>query len=338
MSIEPITIAGVEVAPGQRRDLSALASESYTGDRTTIPMAVLHGSEPGPRVFVTAAIHGDELNGIAVCRDLLGMVTAEALAGTLVVVPIANVLGAQIHSRYLPDRRDLNRMFPGSRTGSMASRVARLLLDEVVRGSDVGIDLHTAANRRTNVPQLRVLAGDQRALELATAFAPPFVLDASLRDGSLRAVAGEMGVPVLTFEGGEALRFDPWAIEVALAGTLRVLAQLGMLAEAPAPTATTHVMHESRWLRAERGGILDLHVTPGTWVKVGEPLWTTTGPLGAERATMEADVDGVVIGATTLPLVSPGEATLHIGIPGDRPSREDDPSEEEDVDAGRDAD
>jgi uncharacterized protein len=334
----PVTVAGVEVPPGVRRDLTPLASESYTGDRTTLPLAVLNGVEDGPRVFVTAAVHGDELNGIAICRELLGRVAPERLAGVLVVVPIVNVLGAQIHSRYLPDRRDLNRSFPGTHTGSMASRIARLLMDEVVRSSDAGIDLHTAANRRTNVPQLRVEVGDRRALELARAFAPPYVLDASLRSGSLRSVLHELGVPVLTYEAGEPLRFDERAIEVGVQGCLRVLEHLGMIDEAPPADAPAVEMHESRWLRAERGGIIDLQVGPGEPVEAGQELWVTTSPLGAERAVVESPLDGIVIGATTLPLVSPGEAILHIGVPGDRPSAEDDPSAEEDADDDTDLD
>lgn len=333
----PVTVAGVEVPPGARRDLTPLASESYTGDRTTIPMAVLNGAEDGPRVFVTAAVHGDELNGVGVCRELLGLLDPAELAGVVIVVPIVNVLGAQIHSRYLPDRRDLNRSFPGSHSGSMAARIARLLLDEVVADSDVGIDLHTAANRRTNVPQLRVRAGDVRARELALAFGPPYVLDAAVRPGSLREVAQDLGVPVLTYEGGAALVFDDEIVRVGVDGTLRVLAHLGMTATAPPLTEPPVSMHESRWIRAERGGIVDMHVHPGEEVVEDQPLWTTTSPLGAERATVTSPLAGIVIGATTLPLVSPGDAIVHVGVPGDRPSAEDDPSAEEDADADEDA-
>lgn len=329
---EAVTVAGTVIEPGERRDLFCITSESYTGDRTSIPISVLNGSHPGPRVFVTAAVHGDELNGTAVCRNLLGAVSPEALHGVLVVVPIVNVLGAQIHSRYLPDRRDLNRTFPGSATGSMASRMARLVFEEVVRDSDVGIDLHTAANRRTNVPQLRVRTTDARSMELARAFGAPYILDASLRPGSLRETAREVGVTVLTYEGGEALRLDTDAIEVAYNGCLRVLHYLGMLEDGPPPREQAPlVMHESRWLRAERGGVVDLQVDFGDEVEVGQPVWTTTSPFGAERAVMESPYDGVVIGGTTLPLVAPGDAVLHIAIPGEREPSEDDPTDEEDL-------
>lgn len=329
----PVTVAGVTVEPGARRDLAPPASESYTGDRTTLPMAVLNGVADGPRVFVTAAVHGDELNGIATCRRLLDRLDPATLRGLLVVVPIANVLGAQLNSRYLPDRRDLNRSFPGSRSGSMAARIARLLIDEVIDGSDIGIDLHTAASHRTNHPQVRLDTTDEVALDAAVAFGAPFVLDAKLRPGSLRAAAGDLGVPVLIFEGGGPSRFDPDPIDVAERGILRVLHRLGMVDEAPAPAhAHPMVLHESRWLRADRGGILELHVRPGELVEAGQPLWDTVSPLGEERAVHEATEQAYVIGATTLPLVQPGQAIVHLALPGDRVPSEDDPTEELDDD------
>ncbi|MEX1179180.1 MAG: succinylglutamate desuccinylase/aspartoacylase family protein [Nitriliruptor sp.] len=334
----PVTVAGVTVEPGARRDLAPPASESYTGDRTTLPMAVLNGVRDGPRVFVTAAVHGDELNGIATCRRLLDHLDPAVLAGLVIVVPIVNVLGAQLNSRYLPDRRDLNRSFPGSFSGSMASRIARLVTDEVVDGSDLGIDLHTAANHRTNHPQVRCDTSDELALDVAVAFGAPFVLDARQRPGSLRAAAGDRGVPVLTFEGGGPSRFDDDAVDVAERGVLRVLHRLGMVAGAPDPAhPRPMVLHESRWLRADRGGILGLYVSPGELVEAGQPLWETVSPLGEERAVHEADADGYVIGSTTLPLVQPGQAILHIALPGDRVPSEDDPSDEEDTEDDDDA-
>ncbi len=328
----PIAIAGVIVEPGERRDIAPLASESYTGDRTTLPMAVINGVEDGARLFVTAAVHGDELNGIETCRRLLDSIDPAALAGSLVVVPIVNVLGVQFGSRYLPDRRDLNRSFPGSHSGSMAARIARLLTEEVIAGSDAGVDLHTAANHRTNVPQVRI-AEDERALPLATTFGAPFVMRAKLRPGSLRAAALEQGVPVLTYEGGQPLRFDAEAIDVAVRGIGRVLARLEMIDTAPEPAAAEPmVLDASRWLRADRGGVLELQVTPGDRVEAGQPLWTTSSPLGAERASVEAEEEGYVIGSTTLPLVQPGQAVLHVALPGEHVLAEDDPSEEEDED------
>ena len=167
-------------------------------------------------------------------------------------------------------------------------------------------------------------------MHLAEAFGAPYVLDASLRSGSLRETARQRGVPVLTYEAGEPLRFDDEAIRIGTDGILRVLHLLDMVDGAPPPAPPPLVMHESTWLRADRGGILELQVGWGDRVEEGQPVWTTTSPLGAERATMESPVDGVVIGGTTIPLVAPGDAVLHIGVPGDRPAWEDDPSDEED--------
>lgn len=330
---EGLTVADAYVPPGERRDLAPLVSESYTGDRTTLPMAVVNGVGEGPTVFVTAAIHGDELNGIAISQQLLTRLDPSTLGGAVVIVPIANVLGAQIRSRYLPDRRDLNRAFPGTSRGSTAARIARILHDDVILRSAAGIDLHTAANRRTNVPQLRIDTSDARALELAGVFGAPYVLDASLRPGSLRETASQKGVPVLTYEAGEPLRFDDEAITIGVDGVLRVLGAMDMIDDAPLPADPPLLMHESTWVRADRGGILELHVGPGDPVAEGQALWTTTSPLGAERATVESPVDGVVIGSTTIPLVGPGDAVLHVGVPGDRPAHEDDPSAEEDTGA-----
>ena len=328
----PITVAGVTVEPGERRNLAPLASESYTGDRTTLPMAAINGAEDGPRVFVTAAVHGDELNGIETARRLLDRLDPTELRGAIVVVPIVNVLGVQIGSRYLPDRRDLNRSFPGSHTGSIAARIARLVSDEVIAGCDAGIDLHTAANHRLNVPQVRV-ADDAVARSLAVTFGAPFVLHARLRPRSLRAHAFDQGVPVLTYEGGQPLRFDEDCIDVGVRGTLWVLKALGMIDEAPEPAAAEPmVLEASRWLRAERGGVLELHCSIGDLVRAGQPLWTTTSPLGVERASVVAEEDGYVIGTTTLPLVQPGQAVLHVALPGDTHPAEDDPTDEEDED------
>jgi len=327
---ERLVVAGAHVPPGERRDLAPLVSESYTGDRTTLPMAVVNGQGEGPTVAVTAAIHGDELNGIAISRHLLTALDPATLRGAVIVVPIANVLGAQIRSRYLPDRRDLNRLFPGTAKGSTGSRIAKILHDDVLLACDVGIDLHTAANRRTNVPQIRIDTSDPRAAQLAEVFGAPYVLDASLRPGSLREAASLKGIPVLTYEAGEPLRFDDDAIAIGTNGILRVLGALDMIDDVPPQPPSPLVMHESTWLRADRGGILDRQVSWGEHIREGQPVWTTTSPLGAERATVESPVDGVVIGGTTIPLVAPGDAVLHIGIPGDRPPREDDPSAEED--------
>lgn len=333
-------LGGTSVPVGTRGDLLLKVSESYTGDRLSIPVTVTNGVDDGPTVFVTAAIHGDELNGIAIVRELLTGVTPARLAGTLVCVPMVNVLGVQFHSRYLPDRRDLNRCFPGSAGGSTASRLANTLMTEVVTGADAGIDLHTATNRRTNAPQVRVRLDDPAAARLGHAFGAPFLVHASLRPGSLRDAADKEGVPVLTYEGGEAMRFEDDVIATGTAGIMRVMGALGMLApeDVPAPpSAPVRVSDETHWVRAERGGVLDLLVGPGDEVAHGQPLWTVVSPFGHERNQMDSPYAGVVIGLTTLPLVNPGDAVVHLAVLG-RHDRVwiDDPTDEEDADGDED--
>jgi uncharacterized protein len=335
----PLSLGGADIPEGARTDLLLKVSESYTGDRTSIPVTVLNGTRPGPLLFVTAAVHGDELNGIGIVRALLNRVEAAELAGALVCVPVVNVLGVQFHSRYLPDRRDLNRCFPGSPGGSTASRIAHTLMTEVIARADAGIDLHTAANRRMNMPQVRTSLGDPVARGLGVAFGAPYLIDASLRPGSLRDAADREGVPVLTFEGGQSLVFEDDVIEVGVTGILRVMGAMGLLDEYPGPPEEPIIeSDETHWIRADRGGILDLHVGPGEAVQVDQPLWTVTGPFGRERNQQISAYDGVVIGMTTLPLVNPGDAVLHIAVPGHHEQVSiDEPTDEEYEAAGDDA-
>ena len=317
--VEPVRIGGAEVPPGARVDLRLSVSESYIGDRMSVPVTVINGEHPGPRMFVTAAVHGDELNGIGVVKELLASLEPTDVAGTLVLVPVVNVLGLPLHSRYLPDRRDLNRSFPGSTDGSMAARLAHAITTEVVEACDLGVDLHTGASGRANLPQIRAVLDDERALEYARAFAAPILIDAPQRPGSLRAVAHSLGIPVLTYEAGEALRFDDSAIGVGVAGVKRLMAHLGMLDNGQASEASDLAAleaDETHWIRADRGGIVNLEVGLGDTVAVGQPLWTVSSPFGRDRNPKESPYEGIVIGMSTVPLVNPGEAVVHIAVPG----------------------
>ncbi len=312
-----VRIGGADVPPGARIDVRLTVSESYVGDRLSIPVTVINGEDDGPRVFVTAAVHGDELNGIAVVRELLGSIEPNEIRGTLMLVPVVNVLGLPLHSRYLPDRRDLNRSFPGSTEGSMAARLANTIVTEVLDVCDAGIDLHTAASGRANLPQIRADLDDDRNLELARAFAAPVLIDAPQRRGSLRWAGAERGIPVLTYEAGEALRFEEAAVGIGVAGVRRVLAHLGMLSGgAPEPEGTPLEADETHWVRASRGGIMNLEVSLGDSVQVDQPLWSVSSPFGRDRKPMLSPYEGVVIGASTIPLVNPGDAVVHIAVPG----------------------
>ena len=313
-----IRIGGADVPPGARVDLRLSVSESYIGDRMSIPITVINGEQDGPKMFVTAAVHGDELNGIGVVKELLATIEPGDIAGTLILVPVVNVLGLPLHSRYMPDRRDLNRAFPGSASGSMASRLAYTITSEILDICDVGVDLHTAAWGRANLPQIRGVLDDERTLELARAFAAPVLIDAPMRPGALRSVGHERGIPVLTYEAGEALRFEDSAIGVGVAGVRRLMAHLGMTDAVPETGDEPVPMEadETHWVRADRGGILTLEVGLGEWVTEGQPLWTVSSPFGRDRSPNESPYEGVVIGASTVPLVNPGDAVVHLAVPG----------------------
>jgi predicted deacylase len=281
-------------------------------------------------VWISAAVHGDEIAGVEIVRRVNARLDARRLRGTVITVPIVNVHGFLNGDRYLPDRRDLNRSFPGSTNGSLAGRIAHAFMTEIVQRSDVGIDLHTGSDHRTNLPHIRADLDDALTRELATAFAAPLMLDAKLRDGSLRAAATAAGATMLLYEGGEAWRFDEQAISVGAAGSLRVLAQLGMIdANGHTGAARPVESRRSRWVRARRSGIAALAVTLGQRVARGEQIAVIHDSLGKRLSRTAAPFDGIVIGHTQHPLVHQGDAIVHIAsIAVDTVDAEDDAIEE----------
>lgn len=309
----PIVIGGVTVQPGQRRYVDLPLPPLYTHTSVAMPVHVINGKQAGPVLFITAAIHGDEINGIEIIRRLLATKVLSRMAGTLIAVPVVNVYGFVSQSRYLPDRRDLNRSFPGSEKGSMAARLADTLMSEIVEKCTHGIDLHTAAQGRANMPQIRVdLDAHPQSLELAKAFAPPILLDSSTRDGTLRSAAGKL--PLLLYEAGEALRFDDVAIRAGLKGILNVMRHLHMLpASKPREKKSgTWVCNNSIWMRAPQSGILRSRVPLGGVVTDGQVLGYISDPFGEAEQAIVSHVSGVLIGVTKLPLVHEGEALYHV--------------------------
>lgn len=309
----PIRIGGVEIAAGERRYIDLPLPPLYTHTSVNMPVHVINGRQPGPVLFVTAAIHGDEINGIEIIRRLLATKALGRLAGALVAVPVVNVYGFVSQSRYLPDRRDLNRSFPGSVRGSMAARLADTLFTEIVSQCTHGIDLHTAAAGRTNLPQIRVdLERYPEMLPLAQAFSPPIVLDSPTRSNTLRDAAAEM--PVLLYEAGEALRFDELAIKAGVKGILRVMRHLGMLADARRAErrSSSYVAKDSVWMRAPQSGILRTRIPLGGMIEEGAILGYISDPFGESEQAVRSSLAGVLIGATRLPLVHEGEALFHV--------------------------
>jgi len=306
-------IGTTTIQPGTRQTLNLPMSLLSNHTPMVIPIHVIHGKKDGPRLFISAAIHGDELNGVEIIRRILKSPRIKKLRGTLVAVPIVNVFGFLAHSRYLPDRRDLNRSFPGSEKGSLTSQLAHLFMKEVVLRCTHGIDLHTGAIHRSNLPQIRADLTDPIMEQLATSFSAPLVLHSDLRDGSLRRVATDNQIPTMLYEAGEALRFDELAIRLGVRGIFRVMQTLGMFATPPAPIRTNSVVsHSSYWLRAPTGGIFRSLFSLGARVKKGEKVGTISDPMGETETLVEAGEPGIFIGRTNLPVVNQGDALFHI--------------------------
>jgi predicted deacylase len=280
---------------------------------------VTHGREPGPTLFVSAAVHGDEIGGVAIIRRLLKLRAVRRLSGTLIAAPVVNVYGFQSQSRYLPDRRDLNRSFPGSPRGPLAARLAHRFMTEIVERSTHGIDLHTGPIHRANLPQIRACIDDPQTARLARVFGAPVILNADLRDGSLRQAVFERRIPMLLYEGGEALRFDEVAIRAGMRGTLSVMSAIGMLPDREArPSVEPFVARSSTWVRAPDGGVLRSLVQLGGKLEKKQRLGVIAGPLGENEVDVRSPVSGVLIGATRLPLVNEGDALFHVAT-FDRP-------------------
>jgi len=308
-----LIIADTEILRGTRVTINLQLPKLYNTP-TNLPIRVIRGKKDGPIVFVSAAIHGDELNGIEIIRRLRKLSILNKLKGTLILVPIVNVYGIMNLSRYLPDRRDLNRSFPGSIKGSLASRVAKTFFDEVVLRCDLGIDLHTASIHKSNLPQVRTNIDNEYTFKLAKAFGAPVVLHSELRDGSLRGTAQDSGVPILLYEAGEALRFDETSIRIGVTGIINVLREIQMLpAVLKKKTVKSPIItRNSNWIRSSESGMLRTIKALGDIVKKDEIIAFIDEPLGDDIYEIRATFDGVIIGKSEIPLVQEGDAIFHI--------------------------
>lgn len=309
-------MGGVAIAPGKRQRIEVPVAKLPTQTPISLPVTVVNGKRGGACLWISAAIHGDEINGVEIIRQVLTQVSPRTLNGTLIAVPVVNIFGFIEQSRYLPDRRDLNRSFPGSPRGSLASRLAHLFMREVVGHCTHGIDLHTGAIHRRNLPQIRANLSDAETRRCAHAFGAPLMIHSSTRDGSLRQAAAKKGIPVLLYEAGEALRFESDAIQMGVAGILRVMVALGMISpnDATRPASESLEVQTTRWLRASRGGLLHLEVDLGQRVAKKQRLGTIRDAFGDKSVNVVAPQDGLVIGYTQNPLVNQGDAMLHLAL------------------------
>ncbi|MCC5792277.1 MAG: succinylglutamate desuccinylase/aspartoacylase family protein [Legionellaceae bacterium] len=283
-----------------------------------VPIHVYHGKKEGPCLVVTAAIHGDEINGVEIIRRLQRQPQLRHVRGSLICIPVVNVYGFILQSRYLPDRRDLNRQFPGRDQGSLASRLAHLMMTEIFSKASHMIDLHTGAIHRSNYPQIRLSHQCTESMDMAEAFAAPIIVPSGMRDGSLRHAADLMRIPMIVYEAGEALRLDNWAIKSGLRGIVRVMEYLEMfppsLAKALRHSAKAAITQSSFWIRAPGGGMVIDPVPLGSRIKAGAILAMIVDPLGNQQHLLKAPCEGVVIGKTNIPLVNEGDALFHLGI------------------------
>lgn len=308
-------LCGERVRLGSRVDLALPITESYSGEAVALPVHVWRGKKPGPTVLVCATVHGDELNGIGIIRRLILEPPFELTAGTLVLVPVVNLLGYDRLSRYLPDRRDLNRSFPGIEQGSLARRHAHRFFEEIVRRCDFGIDFHTAAVRRVNYPNVR---GNLRVPEvnrLAEAFGCELVVNGAGPQGALRREATRAGCPMIVLEAGEVWKIESTVTEIGVRGVRNVLIELDMVAGKPDLPRYQAIVNRTKWVRADFGGLLQFHVAPGDVVEAGQILATNTNLLGARQNQLESPAAGIVLGMTTLPAVTPGDAIIHLALP-----------------------
>lgn len=311
----PFEIGTFKIPAGSRKTVDLPVSVLSDHTPVTMSVHVVHGRRPGPTLFVSAAVHGDEITGVEICRRLLRAPQVDKIKGTLMVIPIVNSFGFLNHSRYLPDRRDLNRSFPGSEKGSLAGRLANLFITQIVERSDFGIDLHSAAIHRMNMPQIRCSASREQTMELAEAFGAPVIITSKLREGSLRQAAQTKGVDMLLYEAGEGLRFDELSARVGVSGTLRVMAALNMISRSPKAARKPVLSSSSSWVRASAGGLLRTFKAVGEAVNEGDVLGMIADPFGEMEVEINASSSGVIIGRTNLPVINEGDALFHIAIP-----------------------
>jgi len=318
----PIRVLGKQVEPGEKRSLPLRLTDSFAGAALSTPVIVIHGVAPGPIVCLTGGIHGDEINGMEIVRRVVERVEPSTLRGTVIGVPIVNLHGFQRGSRYLPDRRDLNRFFPGNAYGSSASRIAHLLFHKVVTKCEALVDYHTGSLHRTNLPQVRGDLADTAVRRLAERFDGTVVVHNEAKKGTIRRAAMDVGIPAIIYEAGEPMRLQEGEIARGVEGTLDLLAALELLSRDRPPPQPQAIYHETRWVRANHGGLLHPTVGLGDEVRPGDILGYVIHPVQQERAPLRSRHAGRVIGMTVSPIMIPGYAAFHIGVESTHPSLE----------------
>jgi uncharacterized protein len=312
--LKDVTIAGKSIQPGEFKEININIARLPSHTQIDTPIYVSRSENDGPVLALIAGMHGDEINGMEIVRRIIDRGHHRVKRGTVVCMPIINVYGFLNYSRDVPDGKDVNRSFPGTRNGSLASRVAFHLMQDVIPFIDCGIDFHTGGAMRTNYPQVRAVLREPPNVELAHAFAAPFTIDAPFRPNSLRREAAKQGKNIIVFEGGESLRFDIQAIEEGVAGTLRLMKHLNMIDEAPEPAEENRIIWSSSWVRARHAGLFQQNVKAGQLVHKGDWVGTITDPFGEFKEQVKANETGYVIGLNNSPVINAGDALMHLGM------------------------
>ncbi|WP_394747899.1 succinylglutamate desuccinylase/aspartoacylase family protein [Spongiimicrobium salis] len=311
-----IVIRGEKVATGEQKLVHINIDQLPTGTQIDIPIYVFNAKAPGPTLLIQAGLHGDEINGIEIVRRMLEEKRFSLKRGAVIVVPLLNVFGFIHFSRDVPDGKDVNRSFPGTRLGSMASRMAYHYTQEVLSQVDFGIDLHTGGAQRHNFPQTRYTSGDEMSQEIAEVFNAPFSFSSKLIKGSFRNAAHSFGKPTIVYEAGESMRFDEYAILEGMQGILNVLQHFKMIAKTKFQylerSVTIH-LEQRKWLRAPTAGMFIPKITNGSGFKKGDIMGTVADTAAKKSKNIKAPYDGYVFCINHQAVVNQGDALFHIG-------------------------
>jgi predicted deacylase len=312
--LRKIILAGQEIHPGEFKEVNINIARLPSHTQIDTPIYISRSLEDGPILALIAGMHGDEINGMEIVRRILDLGHHQVKRGTVVCMPVINVYGFLNYSRDVPDGKDVNRSFPGTKGGSLASRVAYHIMRDVIPFIDYGIDFHTGGAMRSNYPQVRAVLREPMNAELANAFAAPFTIDAPFRPNSLRKEASRKGKNIIVYEGGESLRFDQHAIEEGVSGTLRMMKHLNMIDGAPELKEENKVIWTTSWIRARHAGLFQPIVKSGQLVHKGEWVGTITDPFGEFKEQVSAHATAYVIGMNNGPVINAGDALMHLGM------------------------
>lgn len=314
MTEQSMIIAGVTIAPGEEKQIEVSISRLPTRTPIEIPIIVNRSKDPGPTLLLMGGMHGDEINGVEIVRRIIVNKYHKPDKGTVICIPILNIYGFLNFSRQVPDGKDVNRVFPGSKSGSLASQIAYHIRTEILPLIDFGLDFHTGGARINNYPQVRGQMDILSNLELANAFGAKYIINSPLREKSFRRQAGKLDKTVLIYEAGESLRLRKNAIDEGINGALRVMKHLGMRTDAPAQSHKSIHIKGSSWIRSSSAGLYHALVRPGDKVEKGTKVGLITGPFGDFEKTIKSNVTGHIIAVNNIPVVNRGDALMHIGV------------------------